>query len=655
MGESDLIYFDIAAVVVMLVSLVSFLIRLRTRTPANRMYLSALVLVTLTAFFGLTAEVYDIFFGSANVESAVMANEYPPIGRGAVQLIYYALRSLTAPAYMVLIATVSDTSHRLNQSNVVRAFLWVPMLLVLAFVVTNPLHHLVFASHGGVVERGPGIMAIYASTAYYSAIGIWWLIRWKRVLSDDEFATLMMLYPLVLLAVFVQYNFPHLHVEMFATSVAIMLVSAFVIRPERQTDSLVQAASLQAYRDMCNRCFVTQKPLCLVYLEIIHMERLRTLVGKDELQTTVSLVAANLNRSLESGDVLFYLRNGLFCISPANLDEGHALAIAQRTHEEGRARAMANKGDQPAPMEMRSCVVRVPQDVSDIQTLSSFVRRFGSLVPTSRVTSFSELSRQSDFEINMALSSCVQKAIHNRSFEVYFQPILTLADNRFHSAEALVRLHDPQFGWIPPSLFIPEAEQSGAIVQIGSILLEKICAFLSSLKSMDLGLSYVEINLSTEQCVRPHLAHEVLGLLEAYDIEPSYINLEITETSSAFSQHIVEGNVRSLAEAGVSFSLDDFGSGYSNVTRVLALPFDLVKFDKSFVDAMDSEATSVVLAQSISMMKQIGKKVLVEGVENADQANMLRAMGADYIQGYLYAKPLPQDEFVAFLLEHNAR
>ncbi|MDO4807202.1 MAG: EAL domain-containing protein [Coriobacteriales bacterium] len=664
MAETDLVYFDIAAVVVMLVSLVSFLIRRRTKTPANRVYLSTLVLVTLAATFGLVAELYDALNASALEAASSLPTSDPPVLRGMIQMVYYALRSLMAPAYLVLIATVSDTSHRLNNSTMVRTFLWVPMTAVLLFVLTNPLHHMVYTCQGGAVVRGPGVMAIYLSTVYYSAIGVWWLFRWRKVLSDDEFATLMMLYPLVLLAVYVQYYYPHVHVEMFATSVSIMLVAAFVMRPERQMDSLVEAASLQAYRVMCNRAFITQRPLCLVYLGIVNLERLRELVGQDELHAIINRVATSLTSVLETGDILYYLRNGMFCISPVNLDADHALRIAFKTHEEGKARSKrpptipsttppAHVAPVPS-MEMRSCVVRIPYDVSDSQALSTFVRRFSHLVPDSRVTSFEELSMHEDFALNMALSTCIERAIQQRSFQVYYQPILCLEDGRFHSAEALVRLQDPQFGWISPGLFIPEAEQSGAILGIGSILLDKICAFLGQVDYASTGLSYVEVNLSTEQCIRPQMALELLELMRAHGVDPSRINLEITETSSSFSQRIIERNVRTLAESGVTFSLDDYGTGYSNIARALSLPFDLIKFDKSFVDNMGDSATSTVLAQSIAMMKQVGKQVLVEGVETAAQAKALRAMGADYIQGYLYSRPLPQEEFVSFLLKHNA-
>ena len=651
MAGQDLVYFDIAAVVVMLVSLISFLIRRRTRTPANRVYLAALVVMLLTAVVGLAAELRDLYMLASFGRPLQVDSAYPPVGRGAIQVLYYALRSLTGPTYLVLVATVSGTTHRMNYKST-RAFLWIPMLATLLLVLTNPIHHLVFCAHDGYIARARGIAVIYASGLYYAAIGVWWLLRWRRVLKSDEFVTLLIQYPIILTAVGVQYRYPSIHVESFVTAVSLMLVSAFVIRPEYQMDALVSAASLQAYRDTCDRAFVTNKPLCLVYLEIVEMERLRALVGKDELQSIVGGVSAELSQSLETGDTLFYLRNGLFCISSANPDAERAYAIACRMHEQGKRRYMQGVDTSPG-IRIRSCVVRIPTDVSDPQSLATFVRRLGHLVPDSRVTSYHELSRRDGFDLDLALCDCLDQAIRNRTFEVYYQPIFCLDDNRFHSAEALARLRDPRFGFISPAVFIPEAEQSGRILDIGEILLDKACAFLSKTDFEATGLSYVEINMSTEQCVRPQMARNLLGTLREHGIEPSRINLEVTETSAAFSQSVIESNMHRLVEAGITFSLDDYGSGYSNVVRMLGLPFDIIKIDKSLVDGMGDPNTHIVLVETISMMRQLGKKVLVEGVETAEQAEELRALGVNYIQGYYYARPMPEDDFAAFLAQHG--
>ena len=680
MPQTDIIYFDIAAVVIMFVTVASLVFRGLTKGAANRVYLSAMTLLTLTALAGLAGEVYDAFIGvnimtplgsidfgspgassasgaaaatvSASAAPAPAGSDYPLMLRNFVTIIYYALRSLAAPAYLVLITVVSDTSHRLNRRNIVRPLLWVPMIAVLVVIVTNPFHHLIFSYENGLAHRGPLIWLLYADAVYYSLIGVYWLIRWRSILSSDEFTTLILLYPIILATAAIQYQTPGLHLEMFVTSIAMMLISAFVIRPEERQDALLEAASLNSYNEMCRRAFVTDKNLCLVYIEMVNPERLRELVGKDGLQNITRNVAKNLSKTLARDDIMYYLRNGQFCISARNTDPARAFEIARRTHEEGKA--AASKHGKTASAGLRSCVVRVPEDAHDLATLNAFVRRYSHLVPESTVTTYEELSKRKDFALQMALSDVLDRAIETRSFEVYYQPIYCLADGRFHSAEALVRLKDRTFGWVSPSLFVPVAEQSGAIVDIGAILLDKICAFLGSVDFEATQLHYVEVNLSAEQCVRFDMAGELVDLMDKYGVDPARMNLEITETSAAYSQQIIEDNVRALSAIGVTFSLDDYGTGYSNVTRMLSLPFTLVKIDKSFVDALDDPSLRTVFAETVAMMKSIGKDVLVEGVETDEQVEALAAMEVDFIQGYYYAKPMPQDEFVAFLRERNS-
>ena len=652
MFQLGIIHYDIAAVVIMSVTLLSLIFRKITTGPTSRVYLSATVLVLVTAVVLLAVELNDLYAQGPLAAFGTTASPRQSNARDALMLVYFALRTLTAPAYLILIATVSGTTHRLNSNNFVRIVLWAPMLCVVGLVITNPLHHLVYFYTDGIPQSGPLMPTLYASAGYYSLVGIYWLIRWRAVFSEDEFATLLMLYPIILVSVFIQYLYPELHIEMFVTSIAMMLISAFVIQPEKRIDSLVHAGSLQAYRDLCQRSFYTEKRRCLVYLEIVNLEQLRDLVGKDELQNIMNRVADNLIRTLEGNDLMYYLRNGLFCIAPLNTDADHALEIALKTHEEGKARSNRERGG-ISMTGMRTCIVRIPEDASDMETLNSFLRRFAYLVPNSDVVMFSDLAKRDGFALEMALSDIVSRAIEQRSFEVHYQPIWCVHDGCFHSAEALVRLNDPEFGWIRPDLFIPEAEQNGLIIEIGSILLEKICQLLGEIDYEGTGLEYVEVNLSVEQCIRPDMADKLIELAQRYEIDPSRMNLEVTETSSSFSQAIVSENMRVLAEAGFTFSLDDYGTGYSNVTRMLNLPFSLVKIDKSFVDDMDDPSVRAVFSDTVAMLKEVGKAVLVEGVETKEQVDALGAMGVDYIQGYYFSKPLPEREFIAFLTERN--
>lgn len=652
-----IIYYDVAAVAVMVIAMASVSVRRQAHARAYRSFLAMVVIVTFTSLAALCGELYDAYvYDLLAARNGGVASAAILAPRDFLHLAYYALRTLTTPGYFMFLAVMTDTLHRFTNSNLRRLVMWAPLAITLGIIITNPLHHGIYAFTGNGIEavRGPYIWTIYLSAVYYSLLGIGLLLRWRKVLSPHKFGALLAMYPLNLVAVLLQLFNPYLRVEMFFTSIAIMLVSTLVMRPEDDIDSFTNTLNFQAFEEMARHAFATEKPLCLVFIDIANKDRLRELSGVNAFRDVVRAVSSQVGTYLRPGDELYYLRNGLFCISARSVDAVQSLAIAQQSSRDGRA-AAESLPEKSMHVQLRTCIVRVPQDVTDLKTLQTFILRIAHLIPNPCVVTYEELSHQSAFMLEMNLARIVSRGITERLFEVYYQPIWCVADSCFRSAEALVRLRDPEFGFVSPALFIPEAEQSGAILDVGRITLENIGRFLGGVDFEATGLRYVEVNLSVDQCVQPTLTREVMDLLERNGIESTRINLEITETSSSYSQDAIDANVRALAAHGVTFSLDDYGSGYSNLTRMLALPFNLVKLDKSFVDAMDRPDVHAVLADTIATMKRIGKKVLVEGVETNEQLGQLVEMGVDYVQGYLFAQPMPEGELVAFLEEHNAR
>jgi EAL domain-containing protein (putative c-di-GMP-specific phosphodiesterase class I) len=236
---------------------------------------------------------------------------------------------------------------------------------------------------------------------------------------------------------------------------------------------------------------------------------------------------------------------------------------------------------------------------------------------------------------------------------MYYQPIYSVKEKRFVSAEALIRLNDEEFGFISPAVFIPAAERRGLMVPIGDFVLESVFGFISKNDFRELGLSYVELNLSVAQCVQGDLAEKILALEKKYHVNPERVNLEITETTYENIGETTDANIRILSENGFSFSLDDYGTGYSNMQRISRLPLKIIKIDKTLVDDIRNRAGLSVMQNTVCMLKDIHKEIVCEGVETAEQLNQLSSLGVDFIQGYYFSKPLPEDKFVSFIKEHN--
>ena len=163
-----------------------------------------------------------------------------------------------------------------------------------------------------------------------------------------------------------------------------------------------------------------------------------------------------------------------------------------------------------------------------------------------------------------------------------------------------------------------------------------------------LGLEKIEINLSTVQCMHEDLPIHIMDAVKRYGISPSAINLEITESKDAYSHKMMEDNIKVLKELGFSFSLDDYGKGYSNLDHVTQMPVDAIKLDRSLT-LSDNPEIQVMFSHSLKLIKDLKKKVVIEGVENEDILNMFETSLCDYIQGYYFSKPLPKKDFIDFL------
>lgn len=261
----------------------------------------------------------------------------------------------------------------------------------------------------------------------------------------------------------------------------------------------------------------------------------------------------------------------------------------------------------------------------------------------------------------------LEYAIYNDGFEMVYQPIYSTKDNCFHSAEALIRLKDKEtLGFVSPEEFITIAEKESLIMQIGEIVLNKVCSFAKENNLIERGIQYIEVNLSGIQCIDQGLPKQIEDVVEKYGLPFNFLNLEITETAAVESGEMLTLNMDKLTDKGVVFSMDDFGTGYSNLAQMADTAYDLIKIDKSLVwycypqqrsilkkDELDPvsgvEKSKVVLAKVIKLIEELNLKVVAEGVETKEMVDMLTENGVDYLQGYYYSRPLAEQAYLEFL------
>lgn len=253
----------------------------------------------------------------------------------------------------------------------------------------------------------------------------------------------------------------------------------------------------------------------------------------------------------------------------------------------------------------------------------------------------------------------IDNALENHTFQVWYQPILEVANGRYHSAEALIRLKDENGKFVDPEELIRVAEKIGRIDTVGLYVFEEVCRMIRDHGLQKTGqMDCIEINLSPRQLRDPKLADNLLRLIRQYGVSPDFINLEITETAEitrADKERMVSFMERMGAE-GVTFSLDDYGSGFATIGALLTYPVSIVKFDREILwQAMKDPSAMTILQTSLKAVRGIGKKALTEGVETPEMEQMLRENSCDYMQGFLFSHALPEEEFIRFIRkQHHA-
>jgi predicted signal transduction protein with EAL and GGDEF domain len=243
------------------------------------------------------------------------------------------------------------------------------------------------------------------------------------------------------------------------------------------------------------------------------------------------------------------------------------------------------------------------------------------------------------------LESELRQALDRQELEVYYQPLMRLTDGTFGEVEALVRWHHPVRGLVGPADFIPLAEQTGLIVPLGHWVLETACRQARAWQleqapgARPLGVS---VNLSARQLIQPSLVEDVRQILLSTGLDPSTVKLEITETVAVADTVGNRQTLWDLQRLGVRLAIDDFGTGNSALNYLRRFPVETLKIDRSFVEDLGRDARATDMVRGIiAFAKNLGLTVTGEGVETVEQSDHLKAMGCDWGQGYLFARPVP--------------
>ena len=257
----------------------------------------------------------------------------------------------------------------------------------------------------------------------------------------------------------------------------------------------------------------------------------------------------------------------------------------------------------------------------------------------------------------MRLESDLRQAVERREFELYYQPIYALGTHRIHALEALVRWRHPERGIISPGEFLPVAEETGLMVSLGALIIEEVCRQRAQWAADGAPMDDVRIsvNISNREFWHANFQPHLEASLEAYDVLPAWLNLEITEGVIMHNPDAAQSILSDLRRWGFELHIDDFGTGYSSLDALHRFPVEALKIDRSFVARLETDARSRELVRTITMMgRSLDMEVIAEGIETVAQEGILSDLGCESGQGYLFSRPVPAAEVEALLVRSRA-
>jgi diguanylate cyclase (GGDEF)-like protein len=387
--------------------------------------------------------------------------------------------------------------------------------------------------------------------------------------------------------------------------------------------------------------------LALFYVDLDHFKQINDGLGPEQADFVLNTVASRLKRCLKTQDYVAHLGADEFAVVATDYGKSNALPDMAQRIIEGIYRDVSFN-ELTINVSASVGIAVYPRDGANARQIvksADFAMYHAKEMGRNQFQLFGPGDIR-DTVSKLHIEQGLKNAIEKREFELLYQPQICIGQKSIHRAEALIRWNHPEHGLIAPASFISIAEDSGLIIDIGRWVIETACEELQRLASKNINVK-ISVNVSPKQFKYSNLADDIIKNLKAYKVEPSQLELEVTESAFMDNMDSVVEQLETIRKLGVSISLDDFGTGYSSLSYLKNLPVDQLKIDRSFIIELPDNRNSKTIVESlIKLAHELSIEVIAEGIENQRQLEYLKALNCDYFQGYFFHAPLSASELL---------
>ncbi len=624
-----ILHYDIVAFALILVVLIVYLTFNHLNTFSNRVYKRLLVVSLLSAI----TDIASAITGSYCTKDQILINYI-------VNILHFVVQNFVPCLYCLFAYSMVYENERIKRKWF--SIIFLPYIIELLLIFSTPFTNACFyIDELGVYHRGYGQVVTYAVAIYYIIVSLIIVIRNLKVLGmAQRICVFLYSFECIILSIFQVFYSQYL-VQEIGIAFAMFFIYLTMQNPLEFMDVPTGVFNRNLFKKTLEGTIFRKEKFSIVCVQI---EGLSYINEKFGLHTGNLLLKqiANFLMGFTKSNNIYRISNRQFVLVISQEEDltvlcNSILSRFEKSFSLNHISVNVNLWAYMCCIQNSKDIVNVNDifDIIDYSLKEAIQNRKNSVVFAS--TDILE-KRRREIEISQAISN----AINNNTFQVYYQPIFSVTENRYTNIEALVRLIDDNIGFIPPDEFIPIAEKNGDILAIGEIVLEKVCSFIEEYHPEDFGIKAIHVNLSVVQCMQENINIRLMNIIDKYSIPHTLIDFEITETTADNTSDTLIKIMQDFNSKGIHFSLDDFGTGYSNQTNIMRYPYSIVKIDKSMVWACDSNPKAFIsLKHTVAMIKDLEMKVLAEGVETENQKEILTGIGVEYLQGYYFSRPLP--------------
>jgi len=450
----------------------------------------------------------------------------------------------------------------------------------------------------------------------------------------------------------IQFFYPHLLLVGTAAGLSILIMYLYIQSKELVSDYLTRLPNRLALENMIKYRMKQKKNIQTIVVSLKDFKNVNSMYGQKNGDIVLKELTNFLVQLVGRVNVFRYSGDRFAILYDDKLNSTESLLIKLQN----RFKSVWEVNDSLILIETNLICVNISEHVNNQYEAVSLIDYLIDQVKlqNNRLPIYSNLSSIQDVKRKAIIGEFIKNALNDNLFEIVVQPIYSTNRDKFFLGEVLVRLNHPELGSISPFEIIPLAEKSGQIIELGLWVLKQALMFIKTCDENDVYIESISVNFSVVQMNDANLISDVKHVLDQYPKYAQKIMIEITESIFIADYERIIKQMYGLRDLGLGFYLDDFGTGYSNILHVIKLPLNVIKIDKSLIyESISNQLNFNLIKGMCNAFSEAKMKILAEGVENDEHYAIVRKMNVDYIQGYLFSKPLSVKEAIEFFKKHQ--